>query len=234
MRNFRVVLAALLVMLLLQGCFRARTRNGVIAPTQDELSYATTFTPAPVTPTSLSSPTLVPTSTEISPTPQLSVTISAVGGNLYIRRGPDTRYDRIGVLKKSMSARVIAQDQLSRWVQINLPGSELTGWVSVQTDFSQVDGDLDQIPYLTFTDWPLPAYVVNCTEHDLLIEPGEWYLYSLYSSVSDKNEYQLDPGVYTVKDLFVAGEPKFETIDVREGTTTYITVDGLGENHKCP
>jgi hypothetical protein len=81
------------------------------------------------------------------------------------------------VLYKGTSARIIGQDVLSRWVQIQMPRfRELTGWVSIMTDFTRVDGDLASVPDFTFTDWPLPAYVKNCTEHDLVLEPGDIYL----------------------------------------------------------
>jgi len=57
---------------------------------------------------------------------------------------------------------------------------------------------------------------------------------NFYTNGESLNEAQINPGVYTVYDLFVPGEPAIETIDVREGVTVYITVNGLGVSHKCP
>ena len=194
-----------------------------------------TFTLAVDTFAPLPSPTLVPTATEIPPTPKPSVYVTAAKGNLYIRRGPGTRYDRIGVLMKGMSAEVIGQDQLSKWVQVNIPdGDGRTGWVSLLTPFHHLDGDLSQIPAFTFDEWPEPSYIKNCTEHDLLVLPNELYLYNLYTNNLYLNEVQIDPGVYQIQDLFVPGEPVYQTVDIREGQTIYITVDALENHHNCP
>lgn len=221
-------------MILVQGCFRGQGGNVPITETEVAgVVHATTFTPAPATSTPLSTPTIVPTS-EGSSTPQLSVSVTAVGGNLYIRRGPGTPYDRIGLLSKGQTAQVIGRDVLSKWVQIQIPGSdEITGWVSLLTEFSEIQGDLSQIPSFTVTDWPLPAYIENCTEHDLLVLPNELYLYSLYTNDKYLNEIQVDPGTYSIQDLFVDGEPVYMTVDVREGQVIYITENALGEMHKC-
>lgn len=163
-----------------------------------------------------------------------SVRVTAVGGNLFIRRGPGTQYNRIGILYDGMSAEVIAQDVLSRWVQVNVPNSEATGWISIQTRFASVEGDLKRLPNFTFTDWFRPAFVVNCTEHDLVLEPGGIDLYNVFTHTQYLNERQVDPGLYAVHDLYLPGAPQIQTIDVKEGATIYITVNGLGEKHKCP
>lgn len=181
-------------------------------------------------------PTLTPASTSTQiPTPQpTTVTITAVGGNLYIRRGPDMAYNRIGVLKKGESAQVIAQDVLSNWVQINIPNSELTGWVSVMTPYSEISGDLKSLPNFTFTDYPQPAYIKNCTEHILLVMPGEYYLENLFTNAQYLNEVRVDSGVYSIYDVSLPDEPLIQTVDMQEGETAYVTVNGLGETHKCP
>lgn len=223
-------------MILTQGCFRGQGGSVLIATTEEAVVRATTFTPAPPTFTPPPSPTPASTAVEVSPTPEPSanVTVTAVRGNLYIRRGPGTPYDRIGVLSKGESAQVIGRDLLSKWAQIQIPGSdEVTGWVSLLTEFTEIQGDLSQVSSFTFTDWPLPSYIENCTEHDLLILPNELYLYSLYTNDKYLNEIQVDPGTYSIKDLFVDGEPVYMTVDVREGQTIYITENALDETHKC-
>lgn len=223
-------------MLLVQGCFRGQSGSALITTTEEAVVRAATFTPAPPTFTPPPSPTPAPAAVEVSPTPELTanVTVTAARGNLYIRRGPGTPYDRIGVLSKGESAVVIGRDVLSKWVQIQIPGlDEATGWVSLLTEFSEIQGDLSQVPAFTFTDWPQPAYIENCTEHDLLILPNELYLYNLYANDKYLNEVQIDPGTYNIQDLFVDGEPVYMTVDVREGQTLYITENALGEMHKC-
>lgn len=188
----------------------------------DAVTLPATATPGP---TSQPSPT---------PEPLPSVRIIAAEGNLYIRRGPGTEYNQVGILKKGESAQVMGRDVLSKWVQVNIPGTEFTGWVSLLTPFTKLEGDLSDIESFTFTDWPLPAYIKNCTEHDLLIGPNELYLYNLYTNGKYLNEVQVDPGRYDIYDLFIDGEPKIQTLDVREGDIIYITVDGSGTEHLCP
>ncbi|HNK63702.1 MAG TPA: SH3 domain-containing protein [Anaerolineales bacterium] len=224
---------ALLLLVFTQGCFAARRPGvgfispGLDTPSQPTVTPQQSRTPRPT-------PTAAPAATEIPPTLQPIVTITAVKGNLYIRRGPGTEYDRVGVLYKGESTEIIGQDVLSKWVQVQVPDSDRTGWVSIMTEFSKLDGDLTFVPDFTFTEWPQPAYIKNCTEHDVVVEPGDIYLYNLFTNSKYLNESQVDPGVYTIFDMFLPGEPEIQTVDVREGETIYITVDGDGTKHKCP
>lgn len=231
---------SILLIIFLFGCAPqlltedSRPQTVEVTPTVNHPVSTATKTPLPT-------PTVVP-ATETLSSPQHfdelnappSVTITAVGGNLYIRRGPSTKYSRIGVLTKGMTAEVIGRDVLSKWVQINIPDSEFTGWISMLTEYEQIDGDLSQIPDFTFTDYPVPAYVENCTEHLLLVQPGEYYLENVFTAGKYLNEVKLDPGVYTIYDITLPDEPKLDTIDLQEGETAYIMVDGLGVSHLCP
>lgn len=228
MTRSQVLSAALGILLFVQGCSPAQTQIIEDTPQTEEAVPTETATLLPTS-------TPVP-ATEVPPTLQAIpvVRVTAIDGNLYIRRGPGTVYSRIGLLKNGESADVIGQDVLSKWVQINIPNTEITGWVSLLTPFSQIDGDLSAIPSFTFTEWPEPAYIKNCTEHDMLIGPNEIYLFSLWTNSKYLNEEQFDPGVYEVYDLFVPGEPLVQTIDLQEGETFYITLNGLGVEHNCP
>ncbi len=233
MSVFRKIASILLLAILLQGClFRPQTVDRGQQPVDNVLPTATVDSPQSTIQdsTPLPPPTIAPTATVILP----SVTITAATGNIFIRRGPGLPYNPIGVLRKGTSAQIIAQDVLSDWVQINIPDSDATGWVSIQTIYSKIDGDLGQLPDFTFTDWPLPAYIKNCTEHDMFIAPGDIYLPSLYTNAQYKNEVQVNPGSYVAYDLFVPGEPEAQEIEIREGVTAYITINGLGVEHKCP
>lgn len=233
MSVFRKIISPILFLALFaQGCqLNSQTIDDV---QQTATAIVSTATPIP-TNTPLPPPTIAPTSTVILPTPIPSVTITATDGNIYIRRGPGLPYNPIGILQKGTSAQVIAQDVLSDWVQINIPDMDgATGWVSLQTPYSSLEGDLTQLPNFTFTEWPAPAYIKNCTEHDMYISPGDIYLYSLYTNAKYLNEVQVDPGTYIAYDMFYPEEPEAQTLEVREGVTAYITINGVGEGHKCP
>ncbi len=238
MSTSRKVLISLLLIVFTQGCLFVKPQTVESGQqTSDGEQPTETVNDQPSTvPTAapLSPPTIVPTATVVFPTPLPSVTITAVDGNIYIRRGPGLPYNPIGVLRKGASAQVIAQDVLSDWVQINIPDLDTTGWVSLQTPYSKIDGDLSQLPNFTFTEWPEPAYIKNCTEHDMFITPGNIYLPSLYTNAKYLNEVQVDPGTYITYDMFYPDEPEAQTLDVREGVTAYITINGRGEGHKCP
>ncbi len=224
----------LLLVLLTQGCVRTRVDNiapsatTIIQPVKTEAQAASSSTPT----TALATSIILPTDAVSTPTPLPSVTISAAKGNLFIRRGPGLAYNPIGVLQKGSSADVIARDVLSRWVQITLPDSEATGWVSLQTEYSSLTGDISSLPDFTFTDWPVPAYLYNCTEHDMYIMPGEIILTSYFTHPN--NQVWLNPGTYTVYDDSLPERVEVRTVQMREGVDDAIVVDGLGNHHKCP
>jgi len=236
MRKHRVVLLALLIMVLTLGCALGRTRGrSPDAVVKEAVSPMPTYTPNQESSTPLPTATVVPV-TETLPTltPAPSVRVIAANGNLYIRCGPGTPYSRIGVLYKGTSAEVIGQDMLSKWVQIRIPESEATGWISLLTPYSQIEGNLSQVTAFTFTEWPEPAYIKNCTEHNIIIMPNELYLNSLWTNAQYLNQSQIDPGFYEVRDADMVGEPLIEKVDIQEGETYYITMNGLGEYRKCP
>lgn len=222
----------LVIVVITQGCLRVKLDAPVVPtarevdPTQTEIAMADS-TPLPT-------PILAATATEVFPTPLPKITITAAKGNLYIRRGPGMEYNPIAVLIKGTSAELTARDVLSKWAQALIPNSDKTGWVSIQTEYSKIEGDLSNLPNFTFTDWPAPAYIKNCTENDMLITPGDITLSSLYTNAQYKNVVQVNPGSYTVFDLFVPGQPEVQKIEIREGMEAYITVNGLGVKHKCP
>jgi hypothetical protein len=231
---FQIRLVALLLALLLTGCVRARM--GVVPslpPVQDVEPVSTEDTDSFVSPTvEIETLTPLPVERSTTPTSLPNVTVTAIKGNLFIRRGPDLAYNPTGILYKDNSAKAIARDVLSDWIQIIIPGSENTGWVSLQTRYSRVDGDIATLPDFTPTDWPLAAYLRNCTHHEMYILPGETILPSSLSS--PENETWLYPGIYTVYDLDAPHEPEVMTVDIREGSEVEIRIDGLGEKRKCP
>ncbi len=186
-----------------------------------------TDTPAPTVQVEIASPTASPTLTPPA------ITITAVKGNLFIRRGPDLAYNAVSALMSGQVAMALGRDVLARWVQIPLPDQpKKTGWVSIQTQFSAVSGDVMSLPEITKVDPPIAAYFRNCSNHKMIVEPGDTVLASV-SGYPD-NIVWINPGVYTVYDYDLPKQPEVLNAELREGLTIDILVDGIGEQRKCP
>lgn len=230
MSKYRNIFSALLLAVMTQSCLRMQL-NSPALPTPRPIE---TVSRAEFNPTSTPTETLIPTNTSapFTPTPVLTkVTITAVKGNLNIRRGPDVAFNPIAVLYKGSSATVIAHDVLTKWAQVQIPGSDKTGWVSLLTDYSSVEGDMASLPGFTPDEWPVIAYLINCTHHEMFIMPGEITLPSAYNV--PENEIWLNPGHYTAYDLEVPDLPEVKSFDIREGQEIEIIDDGSGEHRKC-
>lgn len=159
------------------------------------------------------------------------VIVAAATGNLFIRRGPDMAYNPIGTLYKGTSAKALMRDVLSNWVQIAVPNSDKTGWVSVMTEYTQVEGNIGLLPEFKITDWPQPSYVRNCTNHQLILYPGAIYVEG--KPFAPQNEVWVYPGYYRVFDLDMPDPVELDEIITSEGTTIDIRYDGAGERRKC-
>ncbi len=212
--------------LLMAGCAPPTIPNSPAA------ALASPF-PTPVAAAS-STASILPTaaSTKPSPIPE-PIMVSAVKGNVYIRRGPDLAFDPVSVLMDGQSTRVLARDVLAKWVQIPIPGQgQRTGWMSVQTHFVALTGDIMQLPELTPTDWPVLASLRNCTQHPMEADPGG----ILVPAVRDfpDNDVPVNPGAYTIHDLDVDGSPQLMQVEIREGVHIDIRTDGDGNHKKCP
>jgi hypothetical protein len=141
-------------------------------------------------------------------------------------------FNPIGVLYKNTSAEVIARDVLSNWVQIKIPGSDQTGWVSIKTEYSKIEGEIKDLPDFTITEWPVAAYLRNCTYHQMYVDPFDVVIPT--SLEYPDNEIWIYPGTYIIYDIDVAGDPEVDQIVVREGSNIEILYDGLGRHRKCP
>ena len=127
----------------------------------------------------------------------------------------------------------MARDVLGEWLQIPLPGiSEQTGWISIQTRFTAVSGDLRSLPEIEPAYWPVLAFLRNCTHDTLVAEPGGIQIPPV-DSFPD-NDVRVNPGGYAVHDADVDGYPKVLTVDVKEGSAIDLRVDGGGHKRKCP
>ncbi len=230
-RNISIIL---LFFLLTQACAQIKLDAPPALPTAWDIEPTTTeerSAPLATTTAPIENPTateMIPTSTPSPP----KVTISAVKGNLFVRRGPDMAFNPIGVLYKDASAEVIARDVLSKWVQIKIPNSNKTGWVSIQTTYSLVEGEIKDLPELTPTDWPVAAYLRNCTYHQIYVVPAD-VVVPPYSRHPD-NEVWIYPGTYTLYDIDVLDDPEVGEIVVQEGSDIEIIYNGLGEKRICP
>lgn len=227
----RILVVALLVVVFSQACARSRLGAPAMLPAVHDIEPLGIEEQSPAT---VKIDTLAPIPIKRSPTPPslAHVTVTAVNGNLFIRRGPDMAYNPVAVLYEGARAVAIARDVLSGWLQIVIPNSDATGWVSVQTDYSSVEGDVESLADFTPIDWPVAGYLRNCSHHEMYILPGEIRLPS--SLGYPENEIWLYPGRYTVYDLDVANDPDVMNVDIREGSEIEILVDGLGEHRKCP
>jgi hypothetical protein len=234
LQKYRNVSIVLLLVLLTQACAQVKLNTPPALPTARDVEP--TVTKERSAPLATSTATVgIPTTTEIIPTPTSSlpkVSISAVKGNIFIRRGPDMAFNPINVLYKDTSAKVIARDVLSKWLQIQIPNSDQTGWVSIQTQYSQVEGEIKDLPEYTPTEWPVPAYLRNCTYHQMYVLPSEIIVPS-YLRHPD-NEIWIYPGTYTIYDIDVPDSPEVAEIVVMEGSIIEILDDGLGGHRKCP
>jgi len=228
----------LLMLVFLQACAPATATPPETISTSPSAVDPTATKEAVNTPLPLPTATAViaeSTQTEI-PTvaaDQSSVTIGAIKGNLFIRRGPDMAFNPIGVLYEGSNTKVIARDVLSKWAQIKDPKSDAIGWVSLQTKYSQLEGDLATLPEVTVEDWPIPAYLRNCSYHRMYVLPSQVYLESYLSY--PENEIWLYPGEYTVYDLEAGSDPvEVLQVSIREGSDVEVLVNGLGEKRICP
>ena len=234
-QKYKVIAAVFCLTLLTQSCAPVKLDSPTALPTVRDVEPAAGANQPTLIPASTAT-VEIPTSTktEIAPTVTSApkVILNVVKGNIFIRRGPDMAFNTIGVLYKDTSAEALARDVLSNWVQVKIPNSEQTGWVSIQTDYSQIEGELKDLPEYTPTEWPAAAYLRNCTYHRMYILPNEIVLPPSYQFPD--NEIWIYPGIYTIHDIDVSGDPEVMQITIQEGSDEEILDDGLGGHRKCP
>jgi hypothetical protein len=218
-----------------QACCAPQTKvNATRTPPATETPFASPSPASSLTPTSTAIPTLATPTNFASPMPTLvDVSISAVNGNLFIRRGPDLAFNEVGALIKGETTLVLARDALGEWVEVVIPSQpNKTGWASVKTKYAEVYGNLMRLPARAITDRPVAAYVRNCTSNEMFLLPGEFVILPL--SKSPQNEISVNPGFYKAYDSVVSGHPMVLEISISEGITVDIEINGTGVHHKCP
>ena len=193
--------------------------------------------------TVIEEPTLVPSATPVSAPPTLTaeptqttaptataelVTISASGGTLNVRRGPGVAYNPITFFTDGQTAVAVARNADGTWLNISLPDGSGQGWVNAGTKFSVVTGAINSLPVAT-VDLPAPAYIRNCTFHEMRIKPADVIV---PIQTDPLNRLQFNPGNYDIVDTTTGKTVR--SINLREGDAVDITKDGLGNLYACP
>jgi hypothetical protein len=235
----------LLATVSLQGCRLARVANtnpGLVSTTSGEIP---TWTPRPEdltlaalptatrlaidTPTATITPTQV-AKTLFTPTPK-TVSVAIKGGNLFVHRGPGLEYNFVGVLYDGDTTIATGRDLISRWIRVEFPSKPgVEGWITTETNYTRIYGDISNLPFIQ-TEPASPAFIRNCTKHEILILPAEVYLLSKFDAPD--NEEQFDVGVYQVYDTDIPGNVRLEDVSLSEGRTVDIRYDGNGDKSKC-
>ena len=197
-----------------------------------------TETPTLVIPTAdIESVPLVQSATptiQVAPSPTADiVTVTAVNGNLSIRTGPDITFDAISILKDGETVTALARSIMDGWVQIPIPSQEgKTGWVSLKTNYFIVSGNVLDLPRVDAVEWNVGSYLINCTPHRMLVQPGEVLLESVDGA--PKNRVWFSPGLYSVYDLDVTSQPVAANLSVTEHREFHILKDGDRKQWVCP
>src|SRR5512135_2082351 len=231
-----VVFALLALVILTQAC-RVSRRSAtptIAAPTElQPVQLESTATAVPPLQNDASTPRVAPSPTLIATPLPPAVSITAVGGDLAIRSGPDTTFDAIAALKDGDSLPVYARSIQDGWVQVPIPSQRgATGWISIKTGFSKVDGYVLDLPLITKVEWLFGAYLVNCTSHRLLAQPGDTVVPPV--SAAPLNRVWFYPGLYTVYDADVQGKPAVTQVKLSPRTEISVIKDGSGQKYTCP
>jgi len=193
-----------------------------------------TALPTATRPAPVSSATTVPRTTTATPrivTTPKNVTVAIKGGNLFVHRGPSLDYNYIDVLYAGETTIATGRDRVSRWIRIALrskPGAE--GWITTETDYTLIDGDISNLPFIE-TEPAAPAYIRNCTRHDLWVVPGDVQLLDKFEAPF--NEERFPVGIYLIYDAENQENKPIEEVSLSEGKTVDIRYDWTGERSKC-
>jgi hypothetical protein len=161
------------------------------------------------------------------------VTVTAVNGDLSIRRGPDISFDAIAALKDGETVKALARSIMDGWVQIPIPSQEgKTGWVLLKTNYFVVNGNVLDLPRVDAVKWNIGSYLINCTPHRMLVQPGDVILESVDGAPN--NRVWFSPGLYSVYDLDVTGQPVAANLSVTEHREFHILKDGSRKQWTCP
>ncbi|HMD87907.1 MAG TPA: hypothetical protein VKF38_01975, partial [Anaerolineaceae bacterium] len=158
-----------------------------------------TATPSPTnTVTPSASPTLTETMTATNTPMPASLTpnqymVIASGSAANIRRGPGLAYNSTGGLLKNASTTVYGRNTDGSWIYVAIPGQPGTfGWVTALPQYVTVSVNVMNLPLIPYSQ-PVPAYIQNCTDHTLLVNPGS-------IAITDHTRKQFYPNDYQIYD----------------------------------
>jgi hypothetical protein len=211
--------------------------------TADATVTATYTQPSSVkSPTSLVSITMIgsatpaatPAENASSPSPTTAfVTVTAVKGRLSIRSGPDISFDAVALLENGQTATAVARSIIDGWIQISIPSQpSKVGWVSTMTAHSIVIGNVLDLPRIDEVDWPVGSFILNCTQHRLIVKPGEQVVQP--ASVTTQNRVWFAPGLYSIYDLDMSGQPLVLNLNIRAHGQVTVHRDGSHQWSECP
>jgi hypothetical protein len=156
------------------------------------------------------------------------VTVTIVNGDLSIRTGPDLSFDAIATLQDGETVTVLTRSIMDGWVQIQIPSQAgETGWISIQTNYSIVKGNLLDLPRIDAVEWNVGSYLNNCTTHQMIVKPSNTIL-------QPQSRVWFTPGTYSVYDLDVDSQPVVANLTVLEHREYNIRQDGAGQRFDCP
>jgi hypothetical protein len=170
---------------------------------------------------------------EITPTPiSPIVTVTVINGDLSIRTGPDISFDAIAKLQDGETVTALARSIMDGWVQIQIPSrAGETGWISTQTNYSITQGNLLDLPRINIVEWNVGSYLINCTPHQMIVKPGNVILEPIDDAPA--NRVWFSPGVYSVYDMDVEGQPVAANLSVTEHREFHILKDGTRKQWSC-
>jgi hypothetical protein len=166
----------------------------------------------------------------IAATPK-TVRVTIEGGNLFVHRGPSLDYNYIGVLYDGDTVLATGRDRVSRWIRVALPSNpEAEGWITTETNYTLIDGDIPNLPYVE-TEPARPAYIRNCTKHELWVFPAEIKLLDKFEA--PYNEERFPVGIYQIYDVENQENKPIDEVNLSEGKRVDIMYDWEGEKSKC-
>jgi hypothetical protein len=244
-RQIQFLIAISLLSIVLQACAQVATAQTDQPRATLTPGEVPTWTPRPddMTLTALPTATLLApvlaesadapavTITPVLPPTPKPITFTVSGGNLNVRRGPSVDFNYIGVMYDGETAIAVGRDRISRWVLVEVPSQPgLKGWVTTETEYSSVQGDVSVLPFVK-VDPASPAYIRNCTKHEMLVMPNEVELLTKFDK--PYNEERFGVGTYWVYDLEDPHREVIQEISLSEGRTVDIRIDWTGEKSKC-
>lgn len=218
-----------------QACGGPQKAMASAVDTSPATQIAAESSPTPTSVSVKSSPTPVstPVPSPMATATTASVTVTAVNGRLSIRSGPDISFDAVAVLENGQTATAVARSVIDGWIQIPIPSQpSKMGWVSTVTAHSIVIGNVLDLPRIDEVDWPVGSYILNCTGHRLIVKPGEQIVQPV--SASPQNRVWFAPGLYTVYDLDMSGQPVVLNLNIRAHGQVTVHRDGSHQWSDCP